>query len=135
MWSVGVISNNHKYLIKFLYFFLSNNGRNASMIVAYPKPALHQPPPDESTVNLALNDCGFMSAPPETVTVASYIPAVSPVFGVTVKLSLSFADMPGIVVLESVKLEAFAPDKSILSTPIVWFPMLYTVTLYGACTP
>ena len=67
--------------------------------------------------------------PPDTVTVAVYVPTASPIFGVTVKLLLPPTAMSDIEVLFSEKLVAFVPDRAIVSAPVGWLPVLLTVTL------
>ena len=55
---------------------------------------------------------------PLTVTVAVCVPAVRPVRGTTVKLAFPFADILGTDVLLRVKLDAFVPERAIVSTPV-----------------
>jgi hypothetical protein len=70
---------------------------------------------------------------PLTVTVAVYVPADCPVFGVTVKLLLPFTPMLFIAVIESVN--AVLLDNSSVKLPVGWLPVLLTVTLFADCAP
>jgi len=70
------------------------------------------------TVNVTVNDRAVMFAP-DTVTVAVCVPAVSPAFGLTVKLLVVFpAGMLVSEVVFSVKLLAFAPDNATVRFPV-----------------
>jgi len=62
-------------------------------------------------VKVTLKERAVMFALPLIVTVAVYVPAASPVFGMTVKPALPPCDMLAIVVADSVKRLAPAPPQ------------------------
>jgi len=72
---------------------------------------------------------------PLTVTVATYVPAASPVFGFTVNWLFLFAAMLLTEVLFSSKLDAFAPLNEIMSFPVGELPVLFIVMLCGGYAP
>ena len=94
-----------------------------------PENPVSSPPLVELTVKLTakLSPDGMLL--PVTVTVALYDPAARLMFGVTEKISLPLPAMLVIDVLSSVKLEALAPDRDIVSAPLGWLPVLLIVTL------
>jgi len=68
-------------------------------------------------VKLTLN-VAVMPLPPDTVTVAVYVLAESPVLGVTVNVSVPLTTMPVIDVFDSVKLPALVPPSATVSAPV-----------------
>jgi hypothetical protein len=71
--------------------------------------------------------------PPLTVTVAVYVPAARPVFGVTVNELLPPAAMLLIDVADNVNAELL--DKASVKFPVGWLPVLVIVTLFAVCAP
>jgi hypothetical protein len=71
--------------------------------------------------------------PPITVTVAVYVPAARPVFGVTVKELLPLAAILLIDVADKVNAELL--DNASVKLPVGWLPVLVTVTLLAVCVP
>jgi len=74
-----------------------------------------------------------MPLPPDTDTVAVFVPAESPLIGLTVKLALPPTAILGIDVADSVKLLASVPESVTLNAPVDWFPVFITVTVNGVC--
>ena len=71
-----------------------------------------------------------------TVTVAVYVPALRPVFGLTVKVSvLSVSVILLIVVFDRVKPVALAPESVTFKSPVASLPVLVTVISLGGCSP
>jgi hypothetical protein len=70
---------------------------------------------------------------PLTVTVAVYVSAARPVFGVTVKELLPPAAMLPIDVADKVNAELL--DNASVKFPVGWFPVLVIVTLFAVCVP
>jgi hypothetical protein len=83
------------------------------------------------TVKLTLKLCE-MPLLPLTVTVAVYVLASSPVFGVTWNVALPPTAIPAAtLLLEIEKLLALVPDNSTVNAPVGWLPVLFTVTVNG----
>jgi hypothetical protein len=70
------------------------------------------------TWKLTSNDCAVMALPPDTVTVAVYVPAARPVLGTTVKVPVPPAAMLAIDVVDSVKLFVCVPDSAAVKAPV-----------------
>ena len=87
-----------------------------------------------STVKLTVKDCE-VTLPPETVTVALYVPAVSDRTGTTVKLRLPPAAMFARSSADSEKAAAFVPLRAMVSAPVSVAPVLRTVTVCAVCAP
>jgi len=75
----------------------------------------------------------------DTVTVSEYVPAVSPVFGTTVKVAMLLVPVVEVMEIEDGDSEKLLltvpPESAIVNAPAGWFPVFVTVTDLALCAP
>ena len=86
------------------------------------------------TVNDTLNVCALI-LPFDAVTVAVWVPAASPVFGVTVKLPVASKAMEVTVPGDTVNEPEWLPLNATVRSPVASYPALVTVTAAAERSP